>query len=130
METVTRFLLDKTWYNVSENTVCSAAYYTPSNIEHKEVSVFDIDEELSTGDENRIYKIGEKTIFKNRRNIKARADLKVIDIEKIKTNKGNLRVIKSLFSKHCNIRPFPSDASALNVAGHLARISELQIRKK
>ena len=72
-----------------------------------------------------------KKVYKRPPHTIARADLKVMEVEQIQINNGNLKVIKSLFQgKHCNIKPFPNDASALNVAGQLVKISELHIKQK
>ena len=131
METVTRFIGKKRWFDINKKTVSSAIYYNDKNIKDGEISVFDIDKELQAGEEDKIFEIGDKRVFRNPPNTVARADLKVIDVEQIPTSKGNLKVVKKLFQgKHCNIKPFPNDASALNAAGQLVKISELHIKQQ
>lgn len=131
MKIVTRFIGNKKWFDADTNTVSSAAYYTTSNKKYGEISVFDIDTELKNGDENKIYEIGDKKVYKRPPHTIARADLNVSEVVQIHTNNGNLKVVKGFFhGKHCNIKPFPKDASALNVAGQLARISALHIKHK
>ena len=130
MNNVTRFIGSKNWYSINSNVVLAAAFYSEKNKTEGEISVFDIDKELKSGKEDKIFKLGDK-IYKRKPHTLARADMKVADINKIKANNEFLRVDKDLMSKHCNIRPFPvNDALALNVAGQLARISRLIIRQK
>ncbi len=131
METVTRFIGSKSWYSKSDNVVLAAAFYTDSNKREGEVSVFDIDKELEAKQEEKIFELGDKRVYKKKPHTLARADIRVDDIKKIKTNNEFLRVDKDFMSKHCNIRPFPcNDALALNVAGQLARISQLVVRTR
>ena len=131
METVTRFIGSKSWYSKSDNVVLAAAFYTDSNKREGEVSVFDIDNELEAKQEEKIFELGDKRVYKKKPHTLARADIRVDDIKKIKTNNEFLRVDKDFMSKHCNIRPFPcNDALALNVAGQLARISQLVVRTR
>ena len=131
METVTRFIGSKSWYSKSNNVVLAAAFYTDSNKREGEVSVFDIDKELEAKQEEKIFELGDKRVYKKKPHTLARADIRVDDIKKIKTNNEFLRVDKDFMSKHCNIRPFPcNDALALNVAGQLARISQLVVRTR
>lgn len=132
METVTRFIGSKSWYNVKDNTLTTAAFCNIKNRKHGEISVFDIDKELKNNQEDKIFAIGDKNVYKKPPNTRARADLKVIDITKIKSYNEFLRVDRGIFpSKHCNIRPFPNDeAYALNIAAQLVRISTLKIRHK
>ena len=131
METVTRFIGSKSWYSKSDNVVLAAAFYTDSNKREGEVSVFDIDKELEAKQEEKIFELGDKRVYKKKPHTLARADIRVDDIKKIKTNNEFLRVDKDFMSKHCKIRPFPcNDALALNVAGQLARISQLVVRTR
>lgn len=131
METVTRFIGSKNWYSTSNNVVLAAAFYTDSNKREGEISVFNIDKELEAHQEKKIFELGDKKVFKRKPHTLARADMRKVDIIKIKTNNEFLRVDENFMSKHCNIRPFPSnDALALNVAGQLARISQLIIRSR
>ena len=131
MKNVTRFIGKKSWYDKSKNIVLPAAFCDAKNKKTREISVFDIDYELETNQEDKIYQIGDKQVFKLKPNTIARADLKVDAIEKIKSENDFLRVDKSFFSKHCNIRPFPyDDAKALHVASQLARISSLKLRQR
>lgn len=131
METVTRFIGSKSWYSTNNNVVLAAAFYTDSNKREGEVSVFDIDKELEAHQEDKIFELGDRKVYKRKPHTLARADMKIFDIIKIKTNNEFLRVDKNFMSKHCNIRPFPSnDALALNVAGQLARISQLITRSR
>ena len=131
METVTRFIGSKSWYSKSDNVFLAAAFYTDSNKREGEVSVFDIDKELEAKQEEKIFELGDKRVYKKKPHTLARADIRVDDIKKIKTNNEFLRVDKDFMSKHCNIRPFPcNDALALNVAGQLARISQLVVRTR
>ena len=130
MENVTRFIGSKRWYDRTTNTVHTGAFFNDKNKESGEISVFDIDKELQSYREDKIFEIGDKKVYRKPPHTAARADMKVADINMIRTNKGNLQVIKDFWgSKHCNIRPFPSDASALNIAMQLAKISNLKIRK-
>lgn len=131
MNNVTRFIGSKSWYSKSNNVVLAAAFYTNSNRREGEVSVFDIDKELEANQEEKIFELGDKKVYKKKPYTLARADIKVANIIKIKTNNEFLRVDKGFMTKHCNIRPFPSnDALALNVAGQLARISQLVVRAR
>ena len=131
MNNVTRFIGSKSWYSKSDNVVLAAAFYTDSNKREGEVSVFDIDNELEAKQEEKIFELGDKRVYKKKPHTLARADIRVDDIKKIKTNNEFLRVDKDFMSKHCNIRPFPcNDALALNVAGQLARISQLVVRTR
>ena len=131
MNNVTRFIGSKSWYSKSDNVVLAAAFYTDSNKREGEVSVFDIDKELEAKQEEKIFELGDKRVYKKKPHTLARADIRVDDIKKIKTNNEFLRVDKDFMSKHCNIRPFPcNDALALNVAGQLARISQLVVRTR
>ena len=129
MKNVTRFIGKKSWYDKDKKIVLPAAFCDAKNKRTREISVFHIDYELETKQEDKIYQIGDKKVFKLKPNTIARADLKVDDIEKIKSENETLRVERTLFSKHCNIKPFPSDdAKALHIASQLARISTLRVR--
>lgn len=127
-KSVTRFIGYKNWFE--NNTVKTAAFNKPRDKEAGEISVFNIDAELEKNDEEAIYKLGDKTACRKPPYTLARADLKTIDIEQIKNDNTNefLKVHCRPFNKHCNIRPIPNDASALNIAQKLVRISKLKIR--
>lgn len=127
---VTRFIGSYKLFNKKKMLITTAVFDTDGNRANGEISVFNIDEELRTSLEENIYKFGDKTVCKKAPHTLARVDLNVSDIEKIthKTTKQNLRLCYNPFQKHCNIRPFPKDASALNIAGQLVKISRLKVR--
>lgn len=125
---VTRFIGYKKHFDRIQGIVRAAAFITPKNIEKGEISVYRIDTELKNKDEEKIFSIGDK-LYKNPPT-PARADLKVSEIEKIKTENTNLFVKTKWYTQHCNIKPFPNDEiKALKTAMDLARISTLHLRK-
>jgi len=128
--TVTRFIGYHRHYNKQNNVVYASAFINDKNKRYGEISVYDIDEELQNNNVDKIFSIGDK-IYSNPPT-PARADLLVSEIEKIKLDNENLFVETSLLpiSKHCNIKPFPSDDSkAIAVALELAKISTLHLRR-
>lgn len=119
---VTRFIGQPRLYDEVKGTVKTAVYKTKNNMKSNEISVVDIDKELANNQHEQIFKLADKVYP----NSPARADLLVMDIENIKP----LKVYPDFWnSKHCNIRPFPSEeAAALNFAGRLVKISRLVVR--
>lgn len=132
---LTRFSNYKRDYDKVNNCALTAMFYGERDKGKLEISVFDITEEFNNNEIEKIYKIGDVQVYKNKDpKTKARADIKIEDIKKIKTvNNKNLKVYRSInfASKHRNIKAIPfNEAAALNVASQLARVSVLHIRKK
>ncbi len=128
---LTRYSNNKRHFDKNNNCASSAMFYGERDKGKLEISVFDITEELNENKIEEIFKIGDNRVYKNKNpKTKARVDLKIEDIRRIKTvNNTNLKIYGS-FSKHKNIRTIPLDeAAALNVASQLARISILHIRE-
>ena len=121
---VTRFLKERAFINNKYIDPC-AFYRCPQDLEDQELSVFNIDEELKSNDNKAIYEIANTNkLF----NIGGRADLKVVEIEAIRSRE-NLKVSYNKNNKHCAIRPFPNDKQeALIVAQKLVRIAKPHIK--
>jgi len=128
-ENVTRFIGRKSHYNEKFSKPTTGAFYREQDLKIGAISVFDIDNELKRNDDAKIFKLGDEKVFK--KGTLARADLKVEDIEKIKSHSANLYLRKSKIGKHCSIKNFPKDEEmARYVDGQLALISNLVVRKK
>lgn len=127
---VTRFIGSSKLFDKNKMTITTSVFDKGSNRLNGEISVYNIDDELKAGLEEEIYKLGDRTVYKKAPNTLARADLNVSDVEKIthSSTKQHLRLHHHPFTKHCNIKPFPNDASALNIAGQLVKISRLKVR--
>lgn len=122
---VTRFINSNVMID-RNGRVTSKAYNTVDNRRNKEISVYNIDNELKNNNEKGIY-----AHSKNMRNKPfARADLSVSDIKKISEPvQLYLEKSKRLFDKHCNIKPFPDEwQHAEIVASSLALISKLHYK--
>ena len=130
-EVVTRFLCSYREVDKKAGKAKFTAFYKPKNMNDGEISVFNIDKELKYNQEENIYQIGDREVFKRPKKTIARADLKVLDIEKLRVNSTTmLKVHSKLGKKHCNIKPFPKEELlAQNISTQLARISNLHIRK-
>jgi|GEM_PF-2421274 len=126
---VTRFIGDSYLYDNRTGVIKTNVFAKKKDRESGEISVFDIDNELMRGNDEKIFKLGDKRYCKRPPHTLARADLKVEDIEKIESCSTKLFLEKKTLDKHCNIKPFPLDKiQALNVAGQLVAISKLIIR--
>ena len=100
-----------------------------------EISVVDIDEELKFPDSDiKIFSIGD-LIYTGESKVKARGDMKVVDIEKITYgDDGNNKIYlefspTEVIPKHYNIKPEVSDLEFANNCSHnLSRISKLIVK--
>ena len=123
---VSRFIGNKNFIDEESNVVKTNVFDTPRNRKDGEISVFDIDDELKQNNDEKIFKIGDKFVYKKPPYTIARADLCVSEINKIEINDVNLDIVKGR-NKHYNIMPF-DDAMALHIAGQLVSISKLTVR--
>ena len=122
---VTRFVGRKSEIDKKANCLDFSAFYRPDNMKYREVSVFKI---YKKDTNEKIFEIGDKKVFKKHGTI-ARGDLKVEDIEKIELQQEKLKLHWNIYSRHCNIKPFPKDPIvAQHISTQLAKISVLRER--
>ncbi len=131
---LTRYTNNKRYFDKVDSRASSAMFYGEKDKGKMEISVYDITEELNNNKIEEIYKIGDIKVYKNKNpRTKARADIRIEDVRKIKSvNNSNLKVYRTFSkSKHRNIKPIPiEEAAALNIASHLARVSVLHVRER
>lgn len=123
---VTRFLRKKAF--PTGKYIEPGEFYRPRDLVDKEISVFNIDDELKNNDNEAIYKLAD---YARLVKISGRGDIKVEELEKILCGSKYLEIQDYKSGKHCAIRPFPSnDQEALLVAQKIVFIAKLHIRGK